>query len=104
MTHALRSMRGALLLVVITACAKPAERGDTTNVLPVDTVKPAATPLPPTDTTPTPAPVATKTSTKSAATKQSQTPVLRRDSIIRHDTKDPRRTLPTVDTTKKPPR
>ena len=102
------------LALLVSACASRKEQADTSSVLAIDTVKPAASALPApagatteVDSTPAPASkttAATKTKatgTKSAA-KQGETKELGRDSIIRVDTRDKRRQLPPADTTRRP--
>jgi len=95
----------ALLMFGALACAPAKDSAD--SALPaVDTLKAAVA----TDTVAqrdTAAPAATtkapatKTSTKTATKKD--TTNIGRDRAIQIDTKDPRRRIPTVDTTKRPP-
>lgn len=108
-------MRLSLIaLVAVAACASPKERADTT-IPAIDTLKAATDSMPARDTT-SAAPVATKTApvpglpparTETTSAKQptatKDTAHLGRDRAIKINPRDPRRQLPTVDTTKKPP-
>jgi hypothetical protein len=94
-----------LVLFAIVACSPPKEKADTTALPAMDTVKPA----PPAAQLPAEGSAKAVTQTKSSAptTKATRTSgrdsVLGRDSVIRFDLTDPRRTLGKPDTTKKKP-
>lgn len=82
-----------LLLVAVVACAPPKDNADTTALATPDTVKPAPTPVQ--------GAAGTATKTKASASTKG-TKGLGRDSVIRFDLKDPRRNLPSADSTKRP--
>jgi hypothetical protein len=101
-----------LVLLAFAGCASPPPQGDSAALAGIDTLKAA-----PADSTlaadsgvataePTPRPPtsSTKSSTKTVgATTATDTAHLGRDRAIKINTRDPRRRLPTVDTTKRPP-
>jgi hypothetical protein len=101
-----------IAMVVLAACAPKQEQADTTSVPAVDTLKPATDTLPARDTSaadgqatkaaPVQAPAQPATKTDTAPTRVKSDTDLGRDRAIKIDTRDKRRQLPTVDTTKRP--
>ncbi len=106
-------MRLALIAIIgLTACASSKEQTDSTTPLTIDTMKPdtaaaaaavrdsVAATLSPTNTPAAPPATRPETSTKAPPV---ATDTSLRDRAIKINTRDPRRQLPTVDTTKKKP-